>query len=525
MRNIFNILLISGALLLFGCEDKWEEHYDVVPETIAMNVFEALKSNPDLSSFVALLEEYKYDTLFASMGTYSLFAPTNSALEGYTGDNNSTAKMLNYLLSPYFMNLGSINGQRKVQTLGEKYALFEVNGMAISFDGIPIAFESPLYSNGKYFILKELALPRPNIYEYVVQNLPMLRDYIDAQDSIILDKEKSRPIGYDEDGNTVYDSVIVKINLFEEEYFPVSKELRHKTATLVFPSQTDYNNALTKLAQDLGGGYIDFSDIPLEWQQDILIPYLLEYGMFENMKEPEQFVSGIIDDDTLKVKNILGDSIAIDYTPVNKILCSNGYVYQYDQFTMPDTLVFGATRFEGEALLATKGNQNFAWKEDVSVTTDIALKPIIELIANASNDSVFKVNFTDGYNGAFSVEFEVRNLFPRKYLMRVRTAIYTGGIFDIYVNDELVRTVDYYDQFQKPGAPPFTSMSVTGKRYVAEKGAIFNFFDCWVDNQAPYGQAKIRFEYKGPGVKTVFHGAKIANGLVMDYLDFVPQAN
>jgi hypothetical protein len=40
----------------------------------------------------------------------------------------------------------------------------------------------------------------------------------------------------------------------------------------------------------------------------------------------------------------------------------------------------------------------------------------------------------------------------------------------------------------------------------------------WVDNLTEYGSAKIRFEYKEPG-------KVINNGLVIDYIDFLPAAN
>ena len=39
-----------------------------------------------------------------------------------------------------------------------------------------------------------------------------MKNYIDSQDSIIIDKEKSEPIGFDPDGNTIYDTVSIIYN-------------------------------------------------------------------------------------------------------------------------------------------------------------------------------------------------------------------------------------------------------------------------------------------------------------------------
>ena len=98
---------------------------------------------------------------------------------------------------------------------------------------------------------------------------------------------------------------------------------------------------------------------------------------------------------------------------------------------------------------------------------------------------------------------------PQKYLMVVRTNMIYGGVYDIYVNDELVKTFDYFD-FIRFGQ---IIRSVTGKRYFPE--GVYNKFDMWVDNIPEYGRAKIRFEYKSPGFIT-------DNGFIIDYIEFIP---
>ena len=58
--------------------------------------------------------------------------------------------------------------------------------------------------------------------------------------------------------------------------------------------------------------------------------------------------------------------------------------------------------------------------------------------------------------------------------------------------------------------------SVTGARYIPD--GRFNSFDMYVNNINEYGKAKIRFEYKQPG-------NVLTNGLVIDYIDFLPVEN
>ena len=507
-RNGFIGLIIIA--LFFSCREDWDEHYHSVAETINTNIWEAIQNDSSLSLFVRYMKDYEYDTLFLTDQTYTLFIPDNDAFVQYADTADVTLRILSYHISGFYIQSGNIKGKRKIQTFGEKFAFFEKTPDEAFFDDISLNFESPLYLNGKYYVMDKVAMPRPNLYEYFEASNPILKNYIDSQDSIILDKELSRPLGFDENGNTIYDTVSIIYNLFEEEFFPVSEELRYKTATIVFPIEEDYQKALTDMADSLGPFFIDYNDIPLEWQYDILIPFLLERGVFENMLEEDEFLLGPWKD-TLKLKNILGDSVVIEYQPVEKVLCSNGYAYNYDDFKIPDTLYNKPYRFEGEWLLRSIGINRYAWEKDVSFSGDIPFEPDQVLVHTASNDSILQVGFPDEYDGSFSVEFNVDYLFPLKFLMRVRTFTNTGGKYEIYMNDLLIKEIDYYEFIRYRGYYPSV---ITGERYLNIAG--YCIFDCWVDNLTQYADAKLRFEYKGPS-------NFVPNcGLTIDYIEFIP---
>jgi hypothetical protein len=512
MNSIKTTFSLSVFLLIFGCTENWDEHYVHYPETVNQNVWDVIQNENEISDFVQILKDLRYDTLFQTNSTYTLFIPSNQALAAFKAENEVDEMLLNYLITPHYVQSRGIKGKRKIQTLGDKFALFDYENGTLKFDGVVLALESPLYRNGKYFIMDVVAPVKPNIYEYYLKNNPVLKSYIDSQDSIIIDQEKSNPIGFDENGNTVYDTVSVIYNKFEETYFPVKHEFRHQTATIVFPKEEIYNEALTIMAQNINAtGYTDYSDIPLEWQNQVLIPHLLIHGIFENMLEPTEFV---LPQQTKKVnmKNIQSDSILVDYKPVEKSICSNGYAYNYENFVIPDSLYMNPSVFEAEWLLKAIGANKFAWHDWVKVQSSVSFTPSGIRNTRASNDSLVSVVFPKGFSGSFSVEFITQPIFPRKYLMVVNTNMNYGGIYDIYVNDELVRTFDYYDfvRFRQ------YNFSVTGERY-APNGNL-NRFDMWVENIKEYGPAKIRFEYKGPG----FVGD---NGFLIDYISFIPWNN
>ncbi len=509
MKFKTSILIGLTLLIVASCSKNWEDHFDIYPETVDENVWAAMQADPEISEFVQILKDLKYDTLFLTDIPYTIFVPTNDAVNQYVGDSIIDQFVVDYHISSHFIQSEQVVGKKFIQTLGEKFALFEKYGSELKLDGILLTKESPLYKNGKYFLLEKVAKPRPNLYQYFDATNHVLKEYIDSQDSVGLDRENSKPIGFDEYGNTVFDSVLIDYNKFEAKYFPVSIESRNETATIVFPKEEDYNNALTLMARDMNiPGIVDYRDIPLDWQYDVLIPHLLTQGVFENMLEPEEFMWKS-PKDTMKLKNILGDSIPIFYTPVEKTICSNGYAYNYNNFIIPDSLYSGAIKFEAEWLLNETGINKYAWNTLAKVQSSQFFAPLQEYIRGASNDTTIRVSFPKSYSGNFSLEFNTKNLFPRKYAMIVRTHMNIGGIYDIYVNNELVKTFDWYDFVKYKQIIP----SVLGGRYLPTGN--FNSFDFWVNNMTEYGSAKIRFEYKEPGKVT-------NNGLVIDYIDFVP---
>jgi len=504
MKYRISILTLILFLTVLGCQKDWDAHYYSQPETVDQNVWEAIQSDPKISEFV------NYDTLFQTDRTYTIFIPVNEALIAYRDTGLVDTTLLNYHIAEQFVQANVVSGKRQIQTLSRKFALLENYGTVTLLDGVEMDFESPLYRNGKYYLMSQVAEPKPNLYEYISRTNPILRRYIDEQDSIVLDKEKSRPIGFDENGNTIYDTVAQVINMFEEEYFPIKHEFRTKAATLAFPVSNVYNNALSEMAQNLG--YVDYNDIPYDWQENVLIPELLYQGVFDNRIEESEFFKKY-ERDSVKLKNVLGDSVGISYTPVDKTICSNGYAYSYSDYTIPDSLYLGGYVFEGEWLMRLAGLDKYSWKKEsnVKIVTDTPIEPGKKYVGSASRDSILSILLPLKYKGQFEFSFQTEmSIFPRKYLMVIRTNIYTGGIYDIYVNGELVRTFDYYDYTRYRGI--YTS--VTGERIYKE--GTFNYIDCWVENIWEYSRPEIKFVYKEPGFVS-------NNGLIIDFVEFIPE--
>lgn len=303
----------------------------------------------------------------------------------------------------------------------------------------------------------------------------------------------------------------------------MSDEFRVWTATFAFPRQAKYETGLTEMAQKLGGNFVDYRDIPVKWQDDILIPHLLDHGVFLNMLDASEFKT--IDILTKRKKynmvNIMPDSIVVNYVPIDRYLCSNGVTYDYKNFTVPDSLFMGIEKFEGEWLTKPKGGGTYKWRTNVSVSSyPSSFDVTSSKIQGLSNDSILVVNFTKGYKGTYVLQFPTKDLFPNKYRMVITTHMDIGGIYDIYVNNVLVKNFDYYLYVRGRGI----ISSVDGTKFtpLAKGGGRYNRFDCYLVDDAgenvikEYGKAIIRFEYKGPSTSVA------NNGLVIDLIEFIP---
>jgi hypothetical protein len=494
---LFFILVISGQ----GCKDNWDEHYLPAEAVVDKPIWEAIQEEQRFSVFVEEIKKLSLDTIFKNEITHTLFIPENEALQQALDTSTSPEQLMLYHISPTLFMSRNVTQNRRLQTLLGKFALLSAGENVFLYDDVAIINSSPLFLDGKYYEIESPSIPRLSLYEFTALYSPYLKEYIDSRDSSYLDFELSTPVGFDKYGNTVYDSVVVVVNLFEQEYFPVSKEFRDKNATFVLFTQEQYESALGQVASDikLPGGTSDA--VPEGWQTEVLMPQLLKNSMFEGMLEYQEFMVG-------EIPSITGDIVKVDYLNINpdsKYLCSNGLTYTYSDFSIPDSLYLGETKIEGESLMDTLGLQQWVWKDDIVVSGLLAEPKEYESFY-ASKEGILSVEFPRAYAGAYSMEFIIYNMLPMPYRLVWGSNSRPSGLFALYVNDE---KIGEFDSFK------FRSLilSVTDELFRPKDG--FNRKDFWVDNITEFGDVRIRFEYLGTGQNET-------NGLSIDYIKLIP---
>lgn len=514
----YNIILVQLLLLFNSCSKDWETHYHDAEESVNIKLWDTIKTIDRFSEFTKYLELYHLDTLLKHSNSKTIFIPTNEAFNEFlNSDTTGMAITLKYhIVNSYFM-LQKVKHNYRLKTLSEKYAFIENYNNVYLFDGIPITGSSPLFLDGKLYEINEVARPKPNLYQYISWNNPAIRKYIDLQDSVILDILASKPVGINENGETVYDSVLYVENGFEQEYFGISKEYSNLYATMVLPDSSNYNAALDAMAQNLGSGFNSYRDIPEEWQNVVLIPQLLHKGTYGGFMDPLEF-------QRTKIANINGDSILIDFEidAGSKTVGSNGIVYNYASFSVPRSMYENSV-LEGESLCMRLGSQTSWDMNKVKLVGNNSFQPIMQKIAGASNDTVINVEFGKKYNGEYAITFKIKNVFPRIYRFVWKTNYRVSGIYSIYVNGEkiLLGNPDFYgnsvelDIFTLDNRQGFHSMR--GYK-IWPSTAGYLELDGKVTNLTEFGDVEIKIEYRGPGKASI-------NGLNMDYIALLPIEN
>ena len=494
MINKVTIFLLL-AVLFYSCQQDIDDYYYKDTEaSVDTDILSLLKQNADYSEFVSLLEQTQIDTLLDQGKVFTFFVPNNAAMnsreQGTLGDND----LIEYLMTESYVNLNQINGENKIQTLSGKFAVIErVGGLSYTLDNVDIVQGSPLANNGRYYEIEEVVLPKPSLYEYIAVTNDFYRDFLDSRDSVFLDKELSTPIGYTDDGLTIYDTVLTTINRFEEEYFPVTEEFRDYKATMLLFTQEQYDDALTFISDELAIPINAIADI---WQNEELMPYLLEQSVFRNALDYSAFIRG-------RAKNILGDSVDVDPLNISPEFfeCSNGRVYSLIDFEVPEFLYKKSDTTEMASLLTFKGSGLYDWSEEVEVTGQ-TFNPQLASNGFGTFGTTLLVDMGKNFSGDFSLAYKYKNMFPANYKLSVRANVSKTGIYNIFVNGKQY-PVDINDGRGPQYDFDFFNLrngvvsSVTYEFYPFENN--FSQFDILVDNITEFGDVEVKLEYKGPG--------------------------
>jgi len=243
-KNCTRCLAIGLLASLFAACNPWDEHVKVNDSNLDASVIDVLKQQPDLSTFVNVLELTGYDSVLINAQSYTIFAPTNAA---WTGIDMANIELLrgyvkNCVAFQSFTLVSNVFTVSKIKMLNGKY--LPTSGSSI--DGVAVGEHNILAANGVIHKTASLLVPKMNIWEYLNQDnfasysqVKFLKERTDS----VMDMELSYQLGLDRNGRPYYDTVWVQRNEWLSKY-GINKE--DSSYTFLLLDETTFENLKQK---------------------------------------------------------------------------------------------------------------------------------------------------------------------------------------------------------------------------------------------------------------------------------------
>jgi uncharacterized surface protein with fasciclin (FAS1) repeats len=167
VNKYFLALLALLALSFTACQDKWEEHTELEEAVLNENLLVQIQANPNLSKFHEYLVQTGYAEVLQATRTFTVWAPSNQALASLDPAIAGNPEQLKAFIANHisYQRHFTSRGAARIKMLSGKYLTWADNQL----DGVAVeANAANRYSgNGVVHVLAGLALPRPNIYEFM----------------------------------------------------------------------------------------------------------------------------------------------------------------------------------------------------------------------------------------------------------------------------------------------------------------------------------------------------------------------
>ncbi|WP_187263092.1 fasciclin domain-containing protein [Pontibacter beigongshangensis] len=200
MNSRFKLLLVlfgAVTLHLSGCKDRLEDYTQITDPAMGVTLLEKIDSNPDLSTFSTYLQRTGYDQVIASSKKYTVWAPTNQALQGLdaaiVNDSASLSAFVgNHIVhQAYYTNMPA--PELRLQALNGKFVKF----YSTRLEDAEIQAANQFVGNGVLHVVNKAVLPRQNVWEFLQSTSYKQKEYIQGLNYTVLDPSKAEQTGVD----------------------------------------------------------------------------------------------------------------------------------------------------------------------------------------------------------------------------------------------------------------------------------------------------------------------------------------
>lgn len=364
-RNKFIYLLAFSAVMLLGaCSELSDKDYFKNIETtvnsdelvvVDMSSEEYLSKEPEYSSINELFKSHGIFTALEQKNQLStMLVVENSDFQAPAGkeaeiDNAVKAHVSDIAVSP--ANLKTEGNNMRIMMWHGKYINVDLDDAARNEGKIAghimfgtSAVKKVVKTNSGYiYVLSSLLNIPKSIYDYITNlddNYSILRDSILASGTKEFDKKNSKPIGVNDEGNTVYDSVFIYKNThFLEKNFDLSSE--SLTATLLLTSNAVVEEAIADAKVRLQKwGLWDEWNAERQYNFEYTMRHwIMDAAFFDKKLTPETLLSKDEENDMLTSIFSKYWKTSVQQINPTPIELSDGIAYQVTRLHIPNNVL------------------------------------------------------------------------------------------------------------------------------------------------------------------------------------------
>lgn len=364
-RNKFIYLLAFSAVMLLGaCSELSDKDYFKNIETtvnsdelvvVDMSSEEYLSKEPEYSSINELFKSHGIFTALEQKNQLStMLVVENSDFQAPAGkeaeiDNAVKAHVSDIAVSP--ANLKTEGNNMRIMMWHGKYINVDLDDAARNEGKIAghimfgtSAVKKVVKTNSGYiYVLSSLLNIPKSIYDYITNlddNYSILRDSILASGTKEFDEKNSKPIGVNDEGNTVYDSVFIYKNThFLEKNFDLSSE--SLTATLLLTSNAVVEEAIADAKVRLQKwGLWDEWNAERQYNFEYTMRHwIMDAAFFDKKLTPETLLSKDEENDMLTSIFSKYWKTSVQQINPTPIELSNGIAYQVTRLHIPNNVL------------------------------------------------------------------------------------------------------------------------------------------------------------------------------------------
>lgn len=467
MKTIKNILSIIALLSFFtACSDTWDSHYaeqDPVIENDNVQLVSAstvgyITSEASLSTMNSLFDKSKVIDQIKAQDQVTLLVVENNNIDNSTNLEDiylAQTHMSDLSISP--ANL--LDGERVLMHNGKYLTIRTEEGAnkAITYYFNNARVNKIIKTTDGYvYVLNAFVEAPRSLYEMIEtldEDYSIFREMVLSRNEKVFDKQSSVPIGVDNTGSTIYDSVFTMTNpYFDAKGFNLTSEAL--TATLLIPSNAVVEEAISTAKKSLGNWGLARAD-------SIIENWVFQSAFFDQQYTKADFAANV------DLKSIFDKQWRTTVQKVdldNPVELSNGMAYYVQWMKIPTNVLIFRLKdyfkwyefltvedkdkyYQTENLLFNKCNTDVAaWSPVPGLWPDVENRILIFKLEDKTLPARYKLGFTlfkYDSDGSGSYEAEPYIIPPGEYelCMGFKQLTSKNSNINIYFNNKLVRLV------------------------------------------------------------------------------------